>query len=145
MRYTIKERELKGLGYVFNNHDYKSYHLVIKEYKYIIWLFVAQKHFYVNDWYQHTYNIIEFYKANRDVEVFLKEDYVGIGLHRETGNIILNRRWEEADEILSEIPIDKDKMVAYKEKYSNIDDYYLDKECMDKLIIEVAKLKPVRE
>ncbi len=146
-QYTIAEKELKGMGYIFQKlyaADYKTYRLEIEKWSYTIWLFVMGKSIEVNDWYSNTYNVLEFYKANRDDKNFSDKEYIRIYLNRKTGDVTINTRWEEIEEAMSNKDIDAMKALITKYKDMNdFSEYYLYKEKMDRLIIEVAKLNPI--
>ncbi len=67
LKFTIPLKELKGRGYTFQKlfaADYKSYRIKIDDHT--IWLWEKGRLLEINDWHQHTGNIIEFYKNNLD-------------------------------------------------------------------------------
>lgn len=148
LQYTIQEKELKGMGYIFQKlyaADYKTYRLEVEKWSYTIWLWVSGKSIEVNDWYSFTHKVLEFYKANRDSEKFLNKDYIKIALNRETGDIILNTRYDEIDEIfnMADKSNIKELSNALIAKYDNLHEIFINKEKMDKVISEIEKLNPI--
>ncbi len=151
LQYTIQEKELKGMGYIFNNKNYKTYRLEVEQWSYTILLYVMGKMIIVNDWHQHTYNVLEFYKANRDSEKFTDEKYIRISLNRDTGDIFLNTRWEELNVLMKNQKdniVDNDLIQEFNRKYIDnanihIQEIYLYKDKMDKIISEIEKLNPI--
>lgn len=141
LEYTIKVKELKGMGYSYYNKNYKLYALEIKKYAYTIWIFVSGKMIQVNDWYDNTYAVVEFYKANRDDINFLDKDYIMIALNRETSKIIICTRYEELDNMMK--TLDASQIPIIKEKYKDTNEICLYKNEMDKVVIELEKLKPI--
>ncbi len=143
LQYTVKEKELKGMGYIFQMlyTDRKSYRLEIEKYHCVIWLWCIGKRIHVNDWYDHTYDIVEFYKANKDDSNYIKKDYIIIALNRNTGNIIVDNRWEEFEELTASKNSKGVKDLL--EKYTDVSQIYLYKEKMDKVVIALEKLNPI--
>ncbi len=147
LRYSIPQRELKHLGYKML-HNKRGYTLDIKEWAYTIWVWLEKKTIWVNDWYDRTYDVIEFYKANRDNEFFRNEKYIRIMFDYTSGEILINTKHEEIMEVMDKIfgqgKALKELNKKY-EKYKGYSEYYLEKVEMDKLIIEIEKLKPRQE
>ncbi len=131
------------MGYIFQKlfgDDRKSYRLEIEKYHYTIWLWVIGKTIHVNDWYDHTYDVIEFYKANKDDSIFSDKNYIRIALNRQTGEVFLNNRWEEFDRLMKS---SDENVLKLKDKYKDTSEIYLYKDKMDKVIIELEKLNPI--
>lgn len=144
LQYTIKEKELKPMGYIYQKlyaDDRKSYRLEIEKWSYTIWLWVIGKSIQVNDWYDNTHAIIVFYNGNRNNEIFLDKDYVDIALNRNTSEIIINTCWEELNVIMT--TNDAEGFKVLKEKYKDTDEIRLYKDKMDRVVIELEKLKPI--
>lgn len=105
MRYTVKEKVLKGMGYTFQllfAGNYVSYRKKVGE-NLTIWLWKMGKTLEVNDWYGCTERVVNFYRMHRmhkpkdkthliydeiHNEVY-KDDYFVMYLNRETGRVTL--------------------------------------------------------
>ncbi len=148
LRYTIKAKEFKKMGYEFLSHDGNRYILEIEKWVCTIWIFVAGKTVHVNDWYDRTYDIIEFYKANKNDKRFLNEDSIRIMFDYVSGDIIINTKYEEIDNAMKKFfgqgRALKDLIKKY-EKYKRYREVDLNKKNMNKLIKELEKLKPIQE
>ena len=70
LNFTTPVRELKSRGYTFQElyaSNYKSYRKEFGSHKeFTIWLWVKGKTIEINDWYNYTSNVIDFYKNNFD-------------------------------------------------------------------------------
>jgi hypothetical protein len=147
LRYSIPQRELKYLGYKML-HKRDGYILEIEQWVCTIWIWLAGKTIHVNDWYDRTYDVIEFYKANRDNEKFINDEYLPIIFDYVTGEFIINTKYEELDEVMKKIFGRRkamDELLKKYEKFKGCREVYLKKANMDKLIIEIEKLKQIQK
>lgn len=78
LNYTVKDSELKAMGYKFQKlyaNNYKSYRKEISGHT--IWLWSKGKTIEIDNWHQNTKAIIEFYKANKNSPLFDEVGYKG--------------------------------------------------------------------
>ena len=86
MKYKIKERDFKGLGYQFTKlyaNNYKCYHKNFGAYN--IWCFVKGKQIEVNDYYHQTEIVIDYFNKNKDNHINKNAGNVRFYLNRRTG------------------------------------------------------------
>ncbi len=92
MKFTIEITELKKRGYTFQKlyaSNYKSYRKKIGDYK--IWLWVIERELEIDDWHQHTDNIIKFFKKHDKKRAILigMGKYMQLKVNRKTSEVLL--------------------------------------------------------
>jgi len=147
MKYTIKEREFKLIGFEFLKlyaNNYKCYH---KEINYFdIWCWVKGKDVEIDDWYGLTGTIVDFFNTNLDnprvlkhhkADKFFKTDchWMVFYIDRKTGEIFTKKE-DVSDSVLDQR--------AYERSGKKWYDLVLRKEYRE-IFLEIDKFKPVAE
>jgi len=132
LKFTIEVSKLKEMGYTFQKlyaANYKTYRKKIGDHT--IWLWEKGRTLEINDWHQHTGNIIEFYKNNLEKHIFDNKDlpkpspYMKLRVKEDTSEVIF-KDMDEYYQSLSDFTKEKDKekqkklIEDYETKY---DDY----------------------
>jgi hypothetical protein len=122
LHYTINEGKLKSMGYTFQKlyaANYKSYRKEIGHTK--VWLWSKGKTIEINDWHQHTANIIEFYKENleahkeRESLMPKPSDYMVLRVKEDDSSVIFKDKIEYYN-VIGKSDAEQD---AYFNKYEN--------------------------
>lgn len=127
LHYTIRERDFKGLGFLFQkmySANYRAYQKKIGPYT--IWCWVAGKTIEINDWGAYTSNILKFYKENKHTN----PDYWNIQLNRETGGV----RFTDVVEYYEQLRLNN---MAYFNEWQQI---YLLTDHIDNVLLQVSNL-----
>lgn len=142
LRYTIKEKSLKDLGYTFQKLYARNYKTYRKEFKNnrTIWLWVKDKRLEVDDWFDHTGNILQFYKDHINSPEFNRinptgkaSEYAKIRLNTKTGEIIHFNYEEYYEVLMSNLDIFDD----YDKKYEDFREIVFYKPFMPTLLAEI--------
>jgi hypothetical protein len=146
LKYSIPESKLKGMGYIFQKlyaRDYKTYRKKVGHYT--IWLWVKEHRLEVNDWFDSTIDVINFFKENQNDPIFEKESFLGgkrsmkILLNRDTKHIIKfeSIHQEYIDAFNSFQTPDETIWEEYNKKYEDYSEIFLGKDTMEELIKEI--------
>lgn len=141
LKYSIPESKLKGMGYTKTlRSTYRK-----KVGHYTIWLWVKEHRLEVNDWFDSTIDVINFFKENQNDPIFEQESFGGckrsmkILLNRNTKHIIKFDliRQEYIDALNSFQTPDETIWEEYNKKYEDYSEIFLGKETMEELIKEI--------
>lgn len=122
LHYTIKEGELKSMGYTFQKlyaANYITYRKKIGDYA--IWLWSKGKTVEIDDWHQHTINILNFYKENlqsyteSESKMPKPSEYMVLKIKEDDSTVILKDKREYYD-IIGKSDAEQN---AYFKKYEN--------------------------
>lgn len=92
MKFTVEIKELKERGYTFQKlyaSDHKSYRKKIGDYT--IWLWVMERELEIDCWYQHTDNIVKFFKKHDNKKTALSgmDKYMQLKVNQKTSEVLL--------------------------------------------------------
>jgi hypothetical protein len=137
MKYTIKEREFKGLGYTFQKLYARDYKCYWKSFDGIsIWCWVKGKEIQVSDWYEHTEMIINFLRETKG-----KEDspYFKFLLNRDTKEVF--SFWPMFKDVLGKF--DNDPIKALDHLSDIYEVKHLHKSTIEDLLKEIEKISKI--